>query len=88
MTRATHLRVSLAAAGIAAVAIGIALAIGLAGSYAAVQLLRNMLFRVSVHDPWIFAAGAVVLAAVALVACGVPALRATRVDPVTALRHE
>jgi putative ABC transport system permease protein len=64
----------------------IALAIGGAGSYAAVQLLRNMLFQVSVHDPWIFAAGGIVLAAVALTACLIPALRATRVDPVTALR--
>ncbi|HEX6314885.1 MAG TPA: ABC transporter permease [Gemmatimonadaceae bacterium] len=64
----------------------IALAMGGAGSYAAVQLLRNMLFQVSVHDPWIFAAGGLVLGTVALIACLVPALRATRVDPVTALR--
>ena len=65
---------------------GIALVLGVAGSYAAVQLLRNMLFQVSVHDPWIFAAGAVILGVVALGACLVPAMRATRVDPVTALR--
>jgi putative ABC transport system permease protein len=61
---------------------------GLAGSIAAVRLLRTMLYQVSIYDPWTFAIGAALLGAVALVACYLPARRATRVDPVIALRAE
>jgi putative ABC transport system permease protein len=62
------------------------IAFGLAGSLAAVRLLRSMLFEVSVYDPTIFAAGAGLLVVTALVACAVPARRAAALDPVEALR--
>jgi predicted permease len=66
----------------------IGLAVGFVVSLAAVRLLRTILSGVSIYDPWAFAAGAVVLAAAALVACYLPARRATRLDPMVALRSE
>ncbi len=64
------------------------LLVGLAGSLAVARTLQSMLFDVSTFDPLTFGAVALGLAAVALVACLVPARRATRVDPSTALRAE
>jgi predicted permease len=64
----------------------VAAVLGLAGSLAAVRALQSMVFRVSVYDPWIFAAGALILGAVAVVACAFPAWRAAKVDPISALR--
>jgi putative ABC transport system permease protein len=63
-------------------------AIGLAGSFFAARLLSRMLFGVAPSDPLTFASVAVVLVAVAMVACYIPAHRATRVDPLVALRYE
>jgi putative ABC transport system permease protein len=68
------------------VMVSIAALLGLAGSLLAVRALRTMVYEVSIYDPSMFAAGALLLVAVAGVACVLPAWRATRVDPVTALR--
>ncbi len=66
----------------------IGLAVGLAGALATSGLLSSFLFEVHPSDPWTFAGVVLVLAALALLASIVPALRAIRVDPVIALRNE
>jgi predicted permease len=62
--------------------------IGLAGAVAATRLIQNSLYGLSRLDPFSFAAGAVVLLAVTVVACVVPMMKATSVDPAIAVRAE
>ncbi|MGH9880736.1 MAG: FtsX-like permease family protein, partial [Pyrinomonadaceae bacterium] len=72
--------------GIRLVLIGLLL--GLAGAFALTRVISSLLFGVSTKDPFTFVAVAGVLAFVALLACYLPARRATKVDPLVALRYE
>ena len=71
--------IRLAACGVAA---------GIAGALAVTRAIDQFLYGVSARDPLTFVALAALLTAIALVACYVPARRATKVDPILALRYE
>jgi predicted permease len=68
--------------------VGIGIVLGLAASYGLTRLLSGLLFGVKASDPATFAAVTAVLALVAFVAALIPARRATRIDPVIAIRAE
>ncbi|HXM33421.1 MAG TPA: ABC transporter permease [Chthoniobacterales bacterium] len=68
--------------------VGISLVVGLAGAFAATRLLNSLLFGVGASDPVTFIAIVLLVSAVAFIAAWLPARRATRVDPIIALRAE
>jgi predicted permease len=72
--------------GLMLIAVGVAT--GVVGALALTRTISSLLFHVSPTDPVVFTGVSLVLVVVALTACFVPARRASRVDPITALRHE
>jgi putative ABC transport system permease protein len=68
--------------------VGVGVAIGLVAALVASRLMTQLVYGVRVTDPMTYAGVAAVLAAVALVASYIPARRATRIDPLAALRTE
>jgi putative ABC transport system permease protein len=74
--------------GRATVLIGVGLCLGLLGSVFLVRLIAKLLYGITPLDPLTFLAVSILLSAVALSASYIPARRATRVDPIVALRSE
>ena len=66
--------------------VGVGLALGAVGALVLARLVRGLLFGVAPHDPLTLAGVALLMAAIGLGACWLPALRAARIDPGVALR--
>ena len=70
------------------VLLGMGLALGVAGALVGTRLMRGLLFGVAPHDPVTLGAVALVMTAVGIAACWLPALRAARIDPAVAIRRQ
>jgi len=68
--------------------LGLGLLIGLAGALAFSRVLGSFLFEVNAVDPALYAGVSILLGAAAILACWIPARRASRVDPIVTLRAE
>ena len=66
----------------------VGLALGLVIAFAGMRVLSSLLFGVSAHDPATFAGVSLILATAAILGCYIPARRAAKIDPITALRYE
>lgn len=84
--RASDVLTMIVGQGVRTILIGVG--IGFAGSFALTRSMKSLLFGVTATDPLTFFAVIILLALTALLACYIPARRATRVDPMVALRHE
>ena len=81
-----HSRVLVIGQGARLTAFGLAL--GLLAAAGVARLMETLLFRTATYDPFVFGGVALILAAIGLLAALLPALRATKADPVAALRAE
>jgi putative ABC transport system permease protein len=68
------------------VLLAIGLVVGVAGAWVASGVIRGLLFGVAPHDPVTFVGVAVMMAAIGIVACWIPAVRAARIDPAITMR--
>jgi predicted permease len=68
------------------VLVAIGLVLGVAGAFFAARVIQGLLFGVAPHDPITFVGVAVIMAAIGIVACWIPALRASRIDPAISMR--
>ena len=68
--------------------VGLGLSAGLIGAYYVASVLSSILVGVDPHDPAVFVAIPALLIVVSIAAVAIPAMRASRVDPVVSLRHE
>jgi hypothetical protein len=68
--------------------VALGLALGIADAFASAGVIRRLLFGIASHDPVTFIGVAVTMAAIGIVACWIPALRAARIDPAIAMRSE
>ncbi|MDQ2867494.1 MAG: FtsX-like permease family protein [Verrucomicrobiota bacterium] len=85
---AAHASIFRLIVGQAMLLVGVSVALGVAGSFAATRLLNSMLFGIGAWDPLTFALIVLLVIAIAFLASWLPARRATRVDPVVALRAD